>query len=514
MHIVARKYGNLLDFSPDGVAPLPIAIVDLIAPELTYTYKKILRGADAYDPVTGDRRHIRLETRYLFRLEQGRLTTGAGFLPRIVRLLHGAGHQTHLVDVTPPHPRPDRYTVNWANAARYIQFKERQDVCLQRVIDQPCGIVKAPTGFGKTFLEAAVALAFPKAKIHIVCKVVDVVEKTVRRLTAFLPGVGQVGGGKRTFGRVTVFTADSLHLSDGDCDILLADEAHQLMADSYADQLGDKYMWSRNYALTANPEGRLDGADARMECLFGPIIFNMSYTEAVALGLVVPIRVRWLPIRLSENPAAGKTGVPKLRWGIWRNVGRNAMLAAEARTYAAHEQTLMMVATVEHAVHLWQHLPEFELCYGSLKPLDFQSYVKQNLLPQNFVHMHSERRLAMQLAFETGQLKKVISTDVWATGVDMPQLGTIFRGDARDSEILDTQLPGRTSRTFEGKEYGELVDCADFFDKGLQAKSRSRYRSYKELGWEQDWPEGRRQINRDQSMPTRTQTQRRLEIEP
>jgi superfamily II DNA or RNA helicase len=275
---------------------------------------------------------------------------------------------------------------------------------------------------------------------------------------------------------------------------LLVHNCHQLMAPTYSAQLAGIYRKSRNFGFSATPYSRMDGAHARLEALFGPCLFELSYPEAVSMGLVVPIRVRWLPVRLDHNPASGKSGVPKKRWGIWRNEARNQMLAEAARSYADDQQTLILVETVEHLVHLWQHLKDFALMYGDMKPLEYESYVKSRMLPHDFIHMNPERRRSMRDAFERGELKKVIATDVWSTGVDFAQLAVLIRADERDSEILDQQGPGRVSRIYAGKEYGEVVDCIDYFDKGLQAKSRSRFRSYEALEWEQDWPRGRRQI--------------------
>ncbi len=504
--VVIRKYGNIIDVSPDGQSPLPQQYVDLLSADMTYVHKETLHGAAAFDPVTGERRAVRLESRKLYVVEQGRLTCGAGYLARVCRRFEALGIRPRFIDVSPPLKRPEAYVPHWDHVRQHIKFRPRQEECLQAIAQAYGGIVKAVTGFGKTTLIAAHALLYPQAKIHVVIRQVDVVERAVRGLTKYLPAVGQVGGGRRQWGRVTVITADSLHHADGDCDWLFADEVHQLMAGSYSEKIAERYRFCRMLGLSATPYARLDGAHARLEPLFGPTIFELNYPEAVQLGLVVPIRVRWIPVRLHNNPAKDKTGVPRKRWGIWRNDGRHAEIAAAARSYPNDTQVLILVETVEQAVHLWRHLPEFELCYGEMNMADFNAYVQSGLLPTNFIHMTPERRTAMRAAFEANQLKKVIATDVWATGVDFEQLSVVIRADARDSEILDTQGPGRASRIYTApdgtqKQYGEVVDFMDNFDKALNTKARSRFRSYRELGWEQDWPTGRRNISLPESAP-------------
>jgi superfamily II DNA or RNA helicase len=499
MQIIIRRSGTLIDVSPDGFSPLPRQIGELLMPLLTYQYKKLLRGAEAFDYATGDRHHIQIENRYLYTMEQGRLTTGYGFIPAFMQTLQRYGHEVHVVDISPPRERPNCYEPDWDALYKAFQFRPRQEECIQLIASLEGGVIKAAPGFGKTEIIGMAGILFPNANIHVVVKPVDVAKRIVRRLTRFFPNVGQVGGGKRTMGRVTVFTGDSLHLSDCDADFLMADEGHMLMPDTYAEQLS-RYRITKNFTFSATPHTRMDGTSARMQMFFGPVIFDLPYAEAVALGLTVPIKVRWLDIALDHNPADEKTGTAKDRWGIWRNADRNAIIAHDIHTNNGdpNKQVLVLCATFEHAVNLWQHLPEFELCYAPKDEAEIEGYIRSRMLPRGFIPMTPQRRDAMRAGFEAGTLKKVICTDVWSTGVDFEQLQVLYRADARESEDLDTQGPGRTSRIFEGKEYGEVVDCFDRFDTGYRRKSETRRRHYKTNEWEQvDWPlgRGRRQIS-------------------
>jgi len=213
----------------------------------------------------------------------------------------------------------------------------------------------------------------------------------------------------------------------------------------------------------------------------------------------VPICVNWLlvPAIDGRNPAFNKTGVPKMRWGIWRNQDRNAIIARDARLYSDDTQVLINVATFDHAVHLWQCLPEYQLCYAAAdtnRLEDIEHYKRNNLLPGAFRPVTPDIRYSMQRDFEANRLKRVIATDVWSTGVDFEQLQVFYNISGRQSEILDVQGPGRTSRVYEGKEYGEVKDCIDLYDKGLKRKTDERRRHYKVIGWEDNWPAARRNI--------------------
>jgi len=488
MHLVIRRSGNLIDISPDGHSPLPREVRELLRPLLTYEHRKLLKGHDRYTSA-GDQRAVDIELRQLFAIEEGRLTTAFGLWHRLEPALLRAGHTLECTDLSPDRDRPRAWEADWANCLARVQFRAGQRESLEAVVRNWGGIVDAPTGFGKTHAFEAICHLFPRAKLDIVVRPKDVAARIVRQLSRSIPNVGLVGSGSHQRGpRVTVYTAGSLHRADGDVDFLLADEAHNLITEKTSQELA-KYRFSRNYGFTATPKGRLDNADICLEMYFGPIIFKMTYGEAVQGGLVAPIRVRWLPIVMDNNPAAGKEDVVKLRWGIWRNVARNQAIALDVQQrYPPDTQILILCATIEHAVHLGRYLPDFALCYSSMDDADFEMYKHQGLLRPDAPQMTSETREQLRLGFESGQVRRVIATDVWATGVDFAQLQVLYRVDARESAILDTQAPGRVSRRADGKDYGEVVDCLDTFDSSFRRKSERRRAHYAKLGWEQEWP--------------------------
>jgi superfamily II DNA or RNA helicase len=487
--ILIRKYGNTIDLSyADGSTLRGTPLGESFCQRMSYTHITLLYGDAATDPITGLRRSTRTTLTRLYRFDpDGRLVTGAGYLPRLQHSLPRNGHEVEFEDLTPPRPNPNCFEPHWDNVRRNIEFRARQEECLAAINDHPAGIIDAPPAFGKSHLIAMIGLLYPRAKIDVVIRRKDLVQRTVRTIRRFLPSVGQVGGGKRERARVTIYTADSLHHSEGDADMLIADEVHELMTPKHSAAIARIYQFSRNYGLTATPDGRMDNADAKLEYLFGPSIFEMTWQEATALGLIVPIQVRWIPIRISHNPCEGRSGVPKKRWGLWRNQDRNRLIAARVDQHAADDQILILVETIEHAINLWQELPEFELCYGNMELEDVEFYKRNGFVPDNYEPVTHERREEMRLQFERKELLRVIATDIWSTGVSFEQLAVLVRADSRGSEILDTQAPGRVARIHEasGKSHGIVYDCDDSFDRGLKSKGQGRYRNYRKKGWEQ-----------------------------
>ena len=496
--VVITRRANVLTLSGPDDAPLPPPLIKHLTHDLRYEHMEAVQGQQRRDPITGQRMYFQTKEYKLHRIENGKVVMLSGYLARMVSRLRKLGCPLSLRDVSPVRKRPNCYVPQWENLRGRIDFRPRQEECMQTIARVPCGIIKAVTGFGKTTLIGAAALLFPEARIDVVTKSVDVAERIKRSLRRFVPKVGMIGDGWKQRERVTIITAGSLQHADGDADFLFADEVHQLATINFSTTLGERYRNSRNFGMSATPYARMDNAHHVLEPLFGPMVFELTYQQAVELGLVVPVRVRWLPMRLSSNPAERYGNrVARKRHGIWTNYERNGILAAAINDYPADQQILVLVETIEHAVHLGLHLPDFRLMYGFMSPQDCAFYKKHKLLPEDYEPLTDVAKYEMRSQFEAGTLKRVIATDVWATGVDFEQLGVLVRADDRDSDIVDVQGPGRVSRTYTApdgtrKEFGEVIDCMDTFDPQFYRKSLGRRNSYKLLGWEQNWHEAQR----------------------
>jgi len=495
---VIIRCGNVMTLARADGMPLDLNFVNSLTKDLKYDHVEQVHGAAQRNPVTGQRQFFKTTEYKLYRYEHGKLIVLSGYLARIAARLKKLGVKVKFVDSPPRRKRPNCYTPKWENLKGRIEFRARQEELLQIIAKSSCGIIKAVTGFGKTTSIGALALLFPDAKIHVVTKSVDVAERIVKSLKRFIPSVGFVGDGSKQWERVTVITAGSLAHSDGDADFLFCDEVHQLATINFSTSLAERYRHSRNFGLSATPYARMDNAHAVLEPLFGPMIFELTYQNAVELGLVVPIRVTWLPIRMTFNPVERYSNrVAKKRHGVWTNVERNRIIADAVRAYPVEHQILILVETIEHAVNLGHLLPEYTLVYSLMSPSDCAAYKKRGLLPQDYKPLNDHDKHKRRDQFEAGKLRKVIATDVWATGVDFEQLNVLVRADDRDSDIVDVQGPGRVSRIYVSpdgvkKEFGEVIDCMDVFDSTFYRKSMGRRNSYKLLGWEQNWNDAQR----------------------
>ena len=488
-----RRVGNLIDVSADGESPLDSRVLTALQHQLMYTHLHRVYGYQ-HGQRSGD---VIAEHRKLYQIDSaGRLVCFAGWLPRIRRVLKSYGYED-IVEVWLRDPPEWDATEDWEYVNRVFEFRPRQRECLEAITKHERGVIDAVPAFGKMWIIWMVCMLYPKAKIHIVSKRRDVIASIRNLGYRFTTDIGQVGGGKNRPGRVTLFTADSLHKSQGDADILLCDEVHELMTDRYY-RLLSRYHHARMFGFTATKETRGDQAHERMEGLFGETIFRITDTEAVNLGLVVPKVVQWLDV--TEGPAElsqVKDTVRRKRIGIWRNEYRNRVIAAVASEFLSlGMQTLILVDTMEHLLFLRKLLPEFECCYSEgalIESARVEKFERLGLL-DDLPPMTPQRREELRQRFERREFLGAIATGVWSTGVSFDALEVLIRATGGSAKTASIQVPGRVGRvsTDTQKPYGILVDFMDKFDEGFRRQSLARMRVYKGEKWIQYDARGKR----------------------
>jgi len=361
---------------------------------------------------------------------------------------------------------------------------------IQAIVDADNGIVDALTGFGKGVVIEKVIELYPKQQHLVVTKSKSVCNQLFKRLSTKFPSTGMWSSDKHKTGNPMVATAGSMaHLSLEEYDIVQLDEVHELMTHTFL----ENYPRLENCKLisySASPDQRMDNTALAMEAYFGVKICKVDYSDGVDLGLVVPIevwRVDWgcTPINALGNY---KHDVRKNRLGYWANFARNNVISRVVyeeipkRVSEKDPQILILVDKVEHALELKKLLPDFDVVYGGMDKESAEFFKKQGLLTDDPISRKEVEKIREQ--FTAGTKKRVISTGIWNTGVDFPNLSVIIRADGGASQIKDIQMPGRVCRISQGKEKGILVDFGDLFDLWTARRSKFRFDSYKEKKWD------------------------------
>ncbi len=427
------------------------------------------------------------------------LVFAAGYLPRVAAVLKQLGRRVKVQTYRRCGQKPGETTsvFDAPDLTRLDPYEWRwmQREAITALCSKEYGRIKCPTGWGKSFTIAGICHLFPKAQIAISTHSVDVLSDIYDNLRSQMPEVGIVSGKhKRPAGRVVCYSGKSLHNCPR-ADLLLCDEIHEWGSEDYLRIAAlPAFHYARKYGLSASVGERPDDADFEVEGSFGPMLVDLPYEDCVKHGCVVPIEVHWRDVTMNSDPAAlEQDPVSKERLGIWTNDYRNRLIAEDARSFAADEQVLICVKTIEHAMHLKKQLPEFAMCYsdGGLDARDRAAYVRQGFIQADEPVMTQARRDMLKKRFETGELKKAIANSVWNRGVNFRALRVLIRADAQASPIADRQIPGRTSRICDetGKEVSMIIDYRDQFNPTFRGRAAKRLTNYKSYGWRQVAPD-------------------------
>lgn len=494
--ITIKRSGNLLS------VPYSDLVYKAFDRSIRYTKKIFYEGEELrnrkamlrQNPSLNINPNFEAQPRHLFQVTEDNSTILclAGLLDRVKSLVREIGFEPVFEDLrvnTLP-------AANWEKLVQIpdLQFRHRQDEVLNAIDSYPGGLIAAPTGYGKTMIMTMLGLVYPDSQIVVFSPGVDLLRSTFSRMKSVFPTqVGRVGDGHYETGRrITLASIDSAHKVDiTKAKLILADEVHEMGTDHRIAALCSQYTDAKWFGFSASIGCRADGGDAELEALFGSKIVDITYQEAVRRGVVSPIELDMVRVPGDITSPAIDTAWPtvvKKRRAYWQHTHRNEIIAKavnKARNSfedGEDPQTLVMVATVEHAFNLRQHLPGYGLVYGNLSQKLRDKMIQQQLMDPN-EEMDSPRRAHMLRQFEAGNFKKVIATQCWKKGIDPVHLKVFCRADGETSEINSIQLPGRLSRVTEGKDKGILIDMDDSWDAWARKRADVRKKQYKKSGF-------------------------------
>jgi superfamily II DNA or RNA helicase len=383
---------------------------------------------------------------------------------------------------------------DWSRLNPNVVFRPQQRETLEIMCRSSRGRIVLPTGSGKSFMICRYIEIMPNARI-IVCTYSNVVLcQLFENILKVCPTAGINCSAKklRTDARVVCVSAGLLKTylredTGQDIDVLLVDEYYEMGAPTYVSLL-ERVQYAKIFGFAANKD-RLDKAEFRLNGIFGKVLAELHYTEAVDNELVTPICVVWFPVRMDTDPIRDITmQVAKERFGIWRNTKRNCVIAEAARMFSPDDQVLISVTRIEHALQLREHLPEFEIVCGrsDIKDAAYtETIMDTNTVSPARSKLGRQNNTEIKKRFADGRLKKVIATGVWKRGVDFPALQVLIRADASNSSIADTQWVGRTSRKHDNKSISMVIDFTDEYSESFRRRAMARRKRYKEYGWKQ-----------------------------
>lgn len=229
------------------------------------------------------------------------IQTMQGFCHDLKQLLQKKGVDYVFYDVRAEFPAP---RLDLMHGFRFGQ----QEVTTKALLANRSGLVSLPTRYGKTYCIANALRAYPDLPTIVTMPGQDLVNQTRQDLTSLLPKreVKMIGGGRgssvyQSKKGVTVCNVNSLHKCDPALTkLLIGDEVHALVSTARLPKF-EPFEHCRRLGFGATLTGRFDGKDRLVTGLFGPVLAERTYQEAVAEGAICQLVVIFLKVQVPTN---------------------------------------------------------------------------------------------------------------------------------------------------------------------------------------------------------------------
>ena len=363
----------------------------------------------------------------------------------------------------------DAITISFRGTLRADQAQ-----AVDAILPHECGILCAPTAFGKTVTAAAI-IARRRVNTLILVHRKELLKQWQARLSEFLAmdkdSIGCIGGGKaKPGGKIDIAVMQSLS-RQGEVNPLvqqygqvIVDECHHIGAvsfDAILKQVKAKYV----LGLTATPIRR-DGQQPIIFMQCGPIRHTAASPAGAPQDLQVHARLRPTPIALPPE-----SGIQDVLRHLAQDAARTQAIAAEVQQLFAQQHNILVLSERSehlHALHAALHALDIEpfLLHGRLSGKTRTALMTTlEALPPD----------APRILLATGKLI--------GEGFDHPPLDTLVLAMPISWKGTLQQYAGRLHRSHPGKETVRIIDFVDTGHPALLRMWQKRQRAYRAMGY-------------------------------
>lgn len=348
----------------------------------------------------------------------------------------------------------------------------------KKVIPWVRGVVKQPTGSGKSFFAAAIIKVLNKRTLFVVGRLdllyqtKAVFEKTLKK------DIGLIGNSEVDLKKVTVATVQTLVSRQGkelgeyldSVDVLMFDECHHVSAGSSGKGQYHKIATSCpaqfRFGFSASPLSRGDLGDVMLIADTGEIISDVKRKKLEQEGYLAKVNVY-----LHEIAEPRVKGEPSFVYkkSIVENEERNQIILEEAeKAWKRKEHVLILVRYLSHGN---------ELLYRCLSRKLPAVFLKGSTNVKN-------RRKAIKKVANAKRPMVIIASTIFDEGVDAPDIKTLILAGAGASRIKSIQRVGRGTRPkSSGENSLTVIDFVDRMADNLESHSLERIAAYEQEGF-------------------------------
>lgn len=378
---------------------------------------------------------------------------------------------------------------------RFVEKRDYQVDAVKTALKKGRGIIKAPTGSGKTVIGAMLFAQLHVPTLIVVNKLVliDQWKETLQDFVSLPKGyIGEVHGSEFNPSFVTIastqtllsklkqsahtFQKEILDIHPRGWGMFIKDECHGLGADGEYQVAMNCPSYYR-FGFSATPLSRKD-ANLRVIAALGPLLCDVSHEELIEKGKLAEPEIKFVPV--------GRKYFDK--WMDYQKVYRKGIVYNEERndkiTDIAVEEALkgkkvlVFVDLIDHGTILEADLIDKEVTHVDDEPG----------AEGVFVHGQHKKRETLINAFkdDNSYVDILVATEgLIGEGFDYKGIDVVIVADGGKSSIQTIQKIGRGMRVKDEKNKVKIYDFADRC-KYLADHSRRRYDIWSRLGYDID----------------------------
>lgn len=397
-------------------------------------------------------------------LPEGNVEFPSGLMYRIVEMLNSLGIKYEKkYDY-----KPIQKTSNQLRPPRKTSLRDYQVEAVKICINHRKGILKLPTGAGKTLAAASIIKTFRKGTIFLTHKkdllyqTADVFRKEIGKDV-----VGIIGDGNREENIITVASIPTLYRNWKDLkhhaftkEVMIADEVHHAKASTWYRVMMSIPAEVR-IGLTATP---LSTAERIMlEASTGPVIYTAKGEKLIDDGwlskpLIYMVTVGGkLPERYDYQTAYEN--------GIVNNDKRNDLIVRLCKFIKNKRKDLLpiviQVRRLDHLSNIKRRLSKTNLSFRSIHGAN-----------------HAETRIEAFKDVEGVNIDVLLTSAIFDEGIDIRNMRTLIAASGIKSDVKTIQLLGRGMRRTKTKSEIFVVDFFDTCSEYLSNHSKKRKAAY------------------------------------
>lgn len=358
------------------------------------------------------------------------------------------------------------------------ELRQSQQKAVDSLLKFDCGVLHAPTAFGKT-VTAIGLIAQRKVNTLILVHSKQLADQWKERLTAFSDGIDigiYTGARKKPTAQVDIATYQSL-INRGDNTVnpmiqeygqIIVDECHHLSAPQYERVLSEahaKYV----YGVSATLERR-DGHQPIIFMQLGRVRHTIKIDKTSQFQQILHCRkLAYVPPLVLTNDESKPHISEVYRW-LMEHPERNKQILSDTQSEILKGRVpIILTERREHAATIYNALVEegvqVQLLVGAMKKKSLKQVMDQ--------------LDSAQVLVATGKFI--------GEGFDLPRLDTLILALPVSWKGSLIQYVGRIQRQYQGKIEVKVIDYVDTKLPMLQRMFKKREKGYKALGFEEEF---------------------------